>query len=191
MKVPRSAAAVLVGYVLGTLPSADVAGKLVGTNLRHAGTRNPGASNAATLLGKRWGAAVAVVDIGKGWLAGSMGRRIGPNTAYAAATAAVLGHIHPLWFGFRGGKGVATSYGAVLSVFPAYAVPDLAVAAVAVRVTKDQRRANYISSVAWTAAAVLWWRRRMPNLWGPPVTVGLPISAALTSGLIAWRFHRS
>lgn len=191
MKVPRTAAAVLFGYLLGTIPSADVAGKIMGTNLRQVGTLNPGASNAANMLGKRWGAAVAVVDIGKGWLAGSVGHRTGPNTAYAAATAAVVGHVFPVWNHFQGGKGVATSYGSVLSVFPAYAIPDIAVATVAVRLTKDQRRANYISSLAWIAAAFLWWRRRLPNLWGPPASVGLPASAAFTSGLIAWRFHKS
>ncbi len=186
----RSLAAVSAGYLLGTVPSADVAGRLVGVSVRAGGTGNPGATNAAVLLGKRWGTAVAAVDIGKGWTAGALGKRVGPTTAYAAATAAVVGHVFPVWSRFQGGKGVATSYGAVLGVFPAYALPDVAIAAGAAKLSNDPKRSNDISSALWTGAALLWWRRRWPNLWGPPATAALPLHAAVTSGLIAWRFRQ-
>lgn len=190
MPLIRSTAAVLGGYLLGTVPSADLAGKVAGISVRTAGTGNPGAINASVLLGKRWGSVVGAVDVGKGWAAGALGQRVGPGTACAAATAAVVGHVFPVWSGFEGGKGVATSYGAVLGVFPAYAVPDLGVAYAAARLTRHPRRANDLASLAWTAAAVLWWRRRLPNLWGPAPTVALPLHAAVTSGLIAWRFRQ-
>jgi len=183
-------ATVTAGYLLGSLPAADVAGRLVGMSPRSAGTGNPGALNATALLGVRWGAAVGVVDVAKGWAAAVLGARVSPNAAYASATAAVLGHVFPPWSRFHGGKGVATSYGAVLGAFPAYAVPDLAVATVAARLTGDPRRATHIASAVWTGAALLWWRRRLPNLWGPDPTVGLPVSAALISALIAWRMRR-
>jgi glycerol-3-phosphate acyltransferase PlsY len=186
----RSALAVVAGYLLGTVPSADVAGRVVGVSVRTQGTGNPGAINASVLLGKRWGTAVAGVDIGKGWVAGALGQRVSPGTAHAAAAAAVVGHVFPVWSGFRGGKGVATSYGAVLGVFPAYAVPDLLVAGAAARLTKDPRRANDICSAVWTGAALLWWARRLPNLWGPAATVALPLHAAATSALISWRFRQ-
>lgn len=178
------------GYLLGTVPSADVAGKVVGVSVRTAGTGNPGAINASVLLGKRWGTAVAGVDMAKGWAAGALGQRVGPTTAYAAATAAVVGHVFPVWSGFQGGKGVATSYGAVLGVFPLYAVPDLAVAAGAAKVLRHPRRANDVSSLLWTAAAVVAWKRQLPNLWGPRPTLALPVHAAATSALIAWRFRQ-
>ncbi len=190
MPLIRSLAAVAAGYLLGTVPSADVAGKVVGVSVRTGGTGNPGATNAAVLLGKRWGLGVAGVDIAKGWAAGALGQRVGPTTAYAAATASVVGHVFPVWSRFRGGKGVATSYGAVLGVFPAYAVPDLAVAAVAARTSNSPRLANDLSSLVWTGAALLWWRRGLPNLWGPTPTAALPVSAAVTSSLIAWRFRQ-
>lgn len=186
----RSLVAVSVGYLLGTVPAADVAGRLVGVDVRAAGTGNPGATNAAVLLGKRWGLSVAAVDVGKGWLAGALGARVSPATAHACATAAVVGHVFPVWSGFRGGKGIATSYGAVLGAFPAYAGPDLLVAATAAKALKDPRRANDVASAVWTGAAVLWWRRQWPNLWGPPTTAALPVGAALTSGLLAWRMRR-
>ncbi len=191
MTLLRSTAAVAAGYLLGTVPSADVAGRLVGRDVRAGGTGNPGAVNAAVVLGKRWGLAVAGVDIAKGWAAGAVGKRVGPTTAYAAATASVVGHVFPVWSRFQGGKGVATSYGAVLGVFPGYAAPDLAVALVAARTSNSPRLANDLSSVVWTGAALLWWKRQWPNLWGPPPTVALPVTAALTSGLIAWRFRQA
>ncbi len=186
----RSTAAVVAGYLLGSVPSADLAGKVVGVSVRTAGTGNPGATNAAVLLGKRWGTVVGAVDVGKGCLAGQLGKRVGPSTAYAAATAAVVGHVFPVWSGFQGGKGVATSYGAVLGVFPAYAVPDIGVAFAAAKVTGNPRRANDLASLMWTAAALLWWRKQLPTLWGPEPTAALPVHAAATSALIAWRFRQ-
>jgi glycerol-3-phosphate acyltransferase PlsY len=188
--VIRSATAVACGYLLGTIPSADVAGKALGVSVRTAGTGNPGATNAAVLLGKRIGLLVGAVDVGKGWAASAVGQRVGPRTACAAATASIVGHVFPVWSGFKGGKGVATSYGAVLGVFPGYAVPDIAVAAAAARTTRSPRRANDLASLAWTGAAVLWWRKRWPNLWGPPATVALPLHAAVSSALISWRFRQ-
>jgi glycerol-3-phosphate acyltransferase PlsY len=190
MQPVRSALAVAAGYLLGTIPSADVAGKIVGISVRTQGTGNPGAINASVLLGKRWGTAVAGVDIGKGWVAGALGQRVSPATAHAAAAAAVFGHVFPLWSGFKGGKGVATSYGAVLGAFPAYAIPDLLIAGTIAKAVQQPRLANDLSSVAWTAAALLWWRKQMPTLWGPAPTVALPLSAAATSGLLAWRFRQ-
>jgi len=183
------AGAVVAGYLLGTVPSADVAGRLAGTSVRSGGTGNPGAFNVALVLGRRYAAAVGAVDITKGWAAGAIGQRVGPRTACAAATAAVVGHAFPVWSGLQGGKGVATSYGAVLGVFPAYAVPDLVVAAAAARLTDSARRANDVSSAVWCGAALLWWWRRWPNLWGPEPTAALPLSAIVTSALIAWRFR--
>jgi glycerol-3-phosphate acyltransferase PlsY len=190
MTLTRSAAAVAAGYLLGTVPSADLAGRVVGVSVRTAGTGNPGAINTSVLLGKRWGTAVAGVDVAKGCTAGLLGRQVGSTTAYAAATAAVVGHVFPLWSRFQGGKGVATSFGAVLGVFPAYAVPDLLVAGAAARLTKQPRRANDISSAMWTGAALLWWAKRLPNLWGPAPTLALPLHAAATGALISWRFRQ-
>lgn len=186
----RSAFVLSAGYLLGTVPAADVAGRLVGVSVRTQGTGNPGAVNASVLLGKRWGTAVAVVDVGKGWAAGVLGQRVSPGTAHMAATAAVVGHVFPVWSGFRGGKGVATSYGAVLGAFPAYAVPDLLIAGALAKLTKRPRLANDLSSLVWTGAALLWWRKQLPNGWGPTPTVALPLSAAAMSGLLAWRFRQ-
>lgn len=185
--------AVAVGYVTGSIPSADVATRLAGrrgTDLRTAGSGNPGALNAAAVLGTRWGLAVLIADMAKGGAAGVLGRMIaGDAGAYAAATAAIAGHIAPPWTRGRGGKGVATSAGACVAVFPAYFPIDAAVAVAAVASRRDTERTIWISSTAWVAAAVLWWRRQLPNAWGPPPTIGLPLFALAGSTMIVAKFR--
>jgi acyl phosphate:glycerol-3-phosphate acyltransferase len=191
--VRSAATAAVVGYLIGTMPSADIATRLATTSvadLRTAGSGNPGALNTATVLGTRWGAAVLVADMAKGAAAGAVGRSIaGPTGAYIAATASIAGHIVPVWSGGRGGKGVATSAGACLAVFPAYFPIDAAVAATTA-VTKQNAEATVrLSSAAWVAAALLWWRRRLPNAWGPAPTAGLPLFALAGATMILAKFR--
>ncbi len=183
-------ATVAGGYLLGSLPAADGVSAIAGANIRASGTGNPGALNTAVVAGKRWASVVAGLDISKGWLASAIGAHVSPATANAAGVAAVVGHIFPIWSGGRGGKGVATSFGVVLGTFPAYAVPDLAIAAAFAKATANPVRANQLASAAWTGAATLWWWRAWPNLWGPRPTIALPLSALLTSVLLAWRMNQ-
>jgi glycerol-3-phosphate acyltransferase PlsY len=101
------------GYALGGFPSADLASRLSHrVDLREHGSGKPGAANAMRVLGRRWGLAVAVADVGKGVVAGAAGGRIaGDVGAHAACVGAVGGHCHPARAGMRGGKGVAASFG--------------------------------------------------------------------------------
>jgi acyl phosphate:glycerol-3-phosphate acyltransferase len=189
----RLVAAATLGYVAGTFPSADVATRLARNgvdDLRQAGSGNPGAANAATVLGRRWGLAVLLADTAKGGVAGVIGRSLaGPSGAYLGATAAIAGHIVPVWSGGRGGKGVATSAGACLAVFPAYFPLDAAVAVSGAAASRNAERAVQVSSAAWVLASVIWWRRRLPNAWGPPPTAGLPLFAAASSAMIVAKFR--
>ncbi len=157
-------------------------------DLRHEGSGNPGALNAAGVLGWRWGLAVLGADVGKGAVAGIFGRVIGgDHGGYAAATTAIAGHILPPWSRFRGGKGVATSAGACLAVFPAYFPVDACVAAMSSITSRDTTTTIRWSCAAWTAAALLWWRRALPNAWGPAPGPALPAFAAASSLLILAR----
>lgn len=188
----RVAAAAGVGYLAGTFPSADLASRLAarGTDLRAEGSGNPGALNAAAVLGRRWGLAVLAADMAKGTLAGAAGRAVAGETgAYAAATGAIAGHIAPVWSGFRGGKGVATSAGACLAVFPAYFPIDALVAATSAAASQRTERSIQVSCAVWTASAVLWWRRGLPNAWGPAPGPGLPLFAAASSAMILAKFR--
>lgn len=191
--IARVVAAGALGYLAGTLPSADLATRLAGsgiTDIRTAGSGNPGALNAATVLGRRWGFAVLTADMAKGAVAGIAGRALaGPAGAYAGATAAIAGHIAPVWSGRTGGKGVATSAGACLAVFPAYFPIDAAVAVLGATRTRNAERATRWSCTAWVAASVVWWRRRWPTAWGPAPTAGLPAFATIGSAMILAKFR--
>ena len=188
-------AAGLAGYLVGTFPTAALVTRLATrgqVDIRSVGSGNPGGLNAMHAVGKRWGIAVIVVDIVKGVVAGLLGWLIGDDAgAYAGATASIAGHILPVWSRFRGGKGVATSGGAVLVVFPAYFPIDVAVAATGALSTRNAERAVWWSAPVWIGAALLWWLADLPNLWGPEPSVGLPISAAVGAGVILWKFQAS
>jgi glycerol-3-phosphate acyltransferase PlsY len=194
-RLGRLSAAAATGYALGTIPSADVAARIAtegATDLRLTGTGNPGAANAMAVLGKKWGLAVMAADIAKGAAAATIGRGIAkgdPNGAHLAGTAAVIGHCLPVWNGFRGGKGVATGVGQCLATFPASVPVNLAVAVGARR--PQARATTVVGLAAWVAAALVWHRKKLPNLWGPPPTAALPAAAAASSAVILWRFFRA
>jgi glycerol-3-phosphate acyltransferase PlsY len=187
-------AAAVVGYVAGLLPSASLAARLASggqVDLRTAGTGNPGGANAAVVLGRQWGYAVMAADIAKGFVACRVARRFtGETGQHVAGVAAVVGHCYPATHGFRGGKGVATSVGQCLATLPAYVPIDLGIAAAVAAGPWRQRAfpATMAASGTWIAATVLWWRRRLPNAWGGPVTGVHPIAAAASSAIIAVRF---
>jgi len=190
--VARLGAVFGLGYLAGTFPSADLATRLAarGTDLRAEGSGNPGALNAAAVLGRRWGLAVLAADMAKGTIGGLVGRAVaGDAGAYAAATGSIAGHIAPVWNGFRGGKGVATSAGACLAVFPVYFPIDAAVAATSAAASQQAERSIQVSCAVWTTAAVVWWRRGLPNAWGPETGPGLPLFAAASSAMILAKFR--
>ena len=202
-------AAGVLGYLVGSFPTADLVSRYAtrgsgdaGVDLRAAGSGNPGAVNAATVLGRKWGLLVFAGDMVKGVAACLLGRATGgDNGAYLAGTTVVAGHCYPAWSGFRGGKGVATSFATTLVCFPAYAPFDLAVFATTFFLSKGRaslataapdtkppaRTGALVASGLFSAAATYRWLRRKGNLWGPRSTVGLPLYALATSGLIAFR----
>ncbi len=188
----RLIAAATTGYALGTIPSADVAARLAtrgGTDLRDAGSGNPGAANAMAVLGKGWGYGVLVTDVAKGAAACAAGGRLaGGLGAHIGGTAAVVGHCLPVWNGFRGGKGVAASAGQCLATFPAYFPIDLGVAWAIARWRRQAMVATAAASITWVGAGVVWWRRGWPNLWGPRPSAALPLAAAASSTVILSRF---
>ena len=105
---------IALAYLMGAFPTAFLLGRrLKGVDIRHHGSRNPGALNAYRQLGRKAGLLVLVVDTGKGALAIFLGQRLGaPDTAlYLAAVAATVGHNFSPVLRFRGGKGAATVLG--------------------------------------------------------------------------------
>lgn len=193
--VSRLTSAVVAGYLLGTFPTADLVARRASRgriDLRRSGSGNPGSANALNVLGAKAGVQVLVVDIGKGAAACAIGGSVaGPVGAHLAGTSAVVGHCYPVWSGFRGGKGVATSVGQCLATFPAYFPIDAAVAIVTAANPRWRRRAfaaTVASSACWIVGGLVWWARGLRNLWGPTPSVFLPVAAAASSAVIVGRF---
>jgi acyl phosphate:glycerol-3-phosphate acyltransferase len=111
---------IAVAYLLGSIPfGLLVVNALGGGDIRATGSGNIGAANVARNAGALAGVLTLILDAGKGYLAVWLAsRQTGGNARWmiAAAVAAVVGHIFPLWLGFRGGKGVATGLGVMLPV---------------------------------------------------------------------------
>ena len=109
------------GYLLGSIPFGVVIARVASdVDLRRVGSGNIGATNVLRAVGKGAAALTLLGDIGKGALAVGLARWTGASAALVAAVglAAVLGHLFPVWAGFRGGKGVATTLGVILGAMP-------------------------------------------------------------------------
>jgi glycerol-3-phosphate acyltransferase PlsY len=117
----------LLAYLIGAIPFSVIAGKVLkGIDVREYGSGNAGATNTFRVLGKKAGIPVLLLDVFKGFLAVDLvwftsyvpSTEIYINLQLAFGIAAVLGHVFPVYAGFRGGKGVATLLGFMIGVFP-------------------------------------------------------------------------
>lgn len=109
------------GYLAGSLPTAYlVAKKFRNVDIRSFGSGNVGATNLGRLMGKRWAVFASVVDMLKGGVPVTVVNLVGYDDSLVSlvAIAAVLGHNYPVWLNFKGGKGVATTYGTMFFVCP-------------------------------------------------------------------------
>ena len=121
-----------IGYFFGSFPAGYFAGRIAGIDVRSAGSGNIGATNVLRMLGKQWGYPVFAIDALKGFAAVRLALYLvrfwpsaQPNAEYFAILTAIMsvaGHVFPVWLGFKGGKGVATSAGALCGLMP-WAVP--------------------------------------------------------------------
>lgn len=156
------AAVAVVGYLLGTFPSAIIVAKANGIDITAQGSGNPGASNVARTLGWKKGMVVYALDALKGVLAVIVGRLVaGDAGGYWCAATAIVGHVFPATRGLRGGKGVATGSGAMLILQP---IVSAVLFVVWITVSKTTKKAS-IASIT--------------------VTIGLPIGMAI-AGTPAW-----
>jgi glycerol-3-phosphate acyltransferase PlsY len=127
----------LIAYLLGAILGALILGVLIGVDIRTQGSGNAGGTNALRTQGKWFALGVMLIDVGKGWCAVAWlpllawptpSVDLDPQWLRAACALAVtLGHIYPVWFEFRGGKGVATVLGVVIGLSPVYVLPVLGI----------------------------------------------------------------
>ncbi len=110
----------LAAYLLGSFPSGVVVGRLWrGVDIRGQGSGNPGTANVLRVLGPLPAVLVFVLDCGKGFAAAVLPARLcGPDCGWLGGLMAVVGHVYPVYVGFRGGKGLATGGGAIAVLAP-------------------------------------------------------------------------
>ncbi len=119
---------ILLAYLSGSIPSAVWAGKIFhGTDVREHGSGNAGATNVIRVLGWKTGVPVLMFDMAKGWTAtmlpvffdlAAKDSALLVNIQIVTGLVAIIGHIFPVFAGFRGGKGVATMFGVLLAIYP-------------------------------------------------------------------------
>ena len=178
---------VAVSYLLGSIVGGLVVGRLRGgVDIRRLGSGNAGGTNALRTQGKAFALWVMMIDIGKGWLAT---RVIAPFhatepfgwVAVACGIAAIVGHVYPLWYGFRGGRRVATLVGAALGLDVWLLIPMLLTWLMVVMLFGFVGLGSMLGALALAAAGALGsWEPRLPL-----ITFGV-----LTAVLIAFT-HRS
>jgi len=109
-------AAAAIAYLIGAIPFGLILARLAGKgDIRRIGSGNIGATNVLRTGNKTLALLTLILDSGKGALCVAAGARLGPDMAAFAGAGAVLGHVFPIWLGFRGGKGVATALGTLLA----------------------------------------------------------------------------
>jgi glycerol-3-phosphate acyltransferase PlsY len=184
----------LIGYLFGSFPAGYFAGRLAGVDVRTVGSGNIGATNVLRVLGKKWGYPVFAIDALKGFAAVRAAfslvrywdgaKPYGEYLAILAAMMAVAGHTFPVWLGFKGGKGVATSAGALIGLMP-LAVPLVFLVWVVVFETT-----RYVSLASIIAAISLPIVAGLLAHWKFVDTAALIYFSLLITLLVLWR-HRS
>ncbi|MGA2916869.1 MAG: glycerol-3-phosphate 1-O-acyltransferase PlsY [Sedimentisphaerales bacterium] len=169
---------VFISYLIGSISFAMLIAKAQGIDLRKVGSGNLGATNLARACGKKWAYICFLFDVLKGFVpsfAAGFFIRSDLLTAstlalwLAVGVAAILGHIFPFYLKFKGGKGVATSFGVVLGIWPYYTIPGL------------------IVFVLWAATVLIW---RYISLGSVIAAAVFPfIMIVLTAGFKDWYFN--
>jgi len=158
--------ALLLGYLLGALPSAALAARLKGKRIFEVGSSNMGAMNTARNLGWGLGALVLLLDLGKGALATALGLQLGGGDllpALAGGLGAVLGHLWSVYVGFRGGKGLATTLGVALPLYPLGGLYALLLLLALTALLRDVTRGVLLTALLYPGAVYLSLLQHAPT----------------------------
>jgi acyl phosphate:glycerol-3-phosphate acyltransferase len=188
-------AAVMIGsYLLGSIPFGYLAGRIAGIDIRKCGSGNVGATNVTRMLGKSYGYPVFAGDFLKGFGAVRMAFLVGTRGhsewnspeifGILAAIASVIGHSFPVWLRFKGGKGVATSAGALFGLAPVAAIAGAAIWILTFWLTR------YVSVASITATAALPFIVLATTWLSGTAGKSLFYSSVCLAAVVIWR-HRS
>ena len=147
-----------LGYIIGNIKFAVIFSYLLHRDdVRHHGSGNAGRTNMLRVYGKKDGIITFAGDLLKGVAGVLIGRLLGgENCAYMGAVGVILGHCYPVFFGFHGGKGVASSLGAVFALNPLYGGIVSIVAAIVAIATKTISAASLSGTAAYLIIALIW-----------------------------------
>jgi glycerol-3-phosphate acyltransferase PlsY len=164
----------IVAYLLGSIPTSVWIGKAIfGIDLRERGSKNAGATNAMRIFGWKVGITVLFIDMLKGWGAVNL---IHLTNYYIPQTgdyiefqlllgiAAIIGHIFPVYVGFRGGKGVATLFGLVLAINPEPTLLCTGIFIVTLLITKYVSLSSMIAGFAFPVMVIFVFKTATPSL---------------------------
>ena len=168
-------------YLLGSIPFGYLLVRFFRKeDIRTTGSGNIGATNVARSGAKGLGVLTLLLDLGKGLLAVLIARHFAPgipkspsDLAVGAAVAAVLGHVFPVWLGFKGGKGVATALGVFLALLPGVALAAVLVFGAVVALTRIVSLASLVAAAALPIFAILLSPDRSPIYLGGMVFIAL------------------
>nr|WP_156953024.1 glycerol-3-phosphate 1-O-acyltransferase PlsY [Deinococcus frigens] len=163
--------AVLVSYLIGSVPAASWLARSRGVDIRRVGSGNSGATNVMRALGKGPALLVAAFDILKGALAVWLARALGlpPEWVGLCGVAAVIGHNFSPFLGFKGGKGVATSFGTIAALDPGVGVAAFVMGVATMSLTRHVSAGSLLGGLAAAIVVVALGR----PLWLMAVVLGL------------------
>lgn len=166
--------ALLAAYLLGSVPSAVWIGKIFyGIDVREYGSGNAGATNTFRVLGTKAGIPVLIIDVLKGYLAVQLATIIGNylpgtqqfvNFKLTLGVAALLGHIFPIYVGFRGGKGVATLLGILSGVHPPAALVCAGVFGITFLLTRYVSLSSMMAAIVFPVVIMYRFNETIPSL---------------------------
>ena len=184
--------AAIPAYFLGSIPTAVWIGKAkYGVDVRELGSKNAGATNTFRVLGKKAGKVVLMIDVLKGMMAVMLPFFILPyhfeapeltHVQLVATFLAVLGHVFPIFAGFRGGKGVATSLGVIIGLQPLAALICLGVFLIVFMISNYVSLGSICASVCF--ALVLWFGFEIK-------TIALPIFGTLLAAIVIFAHRKN
>jgi glycerol-3-phosphate acyltransferase PlsY len=160
---------ILASYLLGSIMFSVIMGKLVaGIDIRNHGSGNAGATNTLRIMGKGPAIVVFLLDIGKGVLAVCLAKWLVPDhygIAVICGIAVILGHNWPIWFNFRGGKGIATTIGMLISLafFPTLFAGLIAI--ITILITRYVSLGSLLLTT-FLPVFIYWMDYPMELLWG-------------------------
>jgi len=200
------AALPVAAYLVGSFPTAHLLARSRGVDLGAVGSKNYGATNLGRTLGRSWGILCFAVDalkgalpvLAAGWLLGALGAPAGgisTATAWcwlATALAAILGHTLSPWIGFKGGKGVATGFGALAAMWPVLTLPaGLAILlwAAILAVSRIMSLASMVAAIS-IPCSVLVAALAANGLAGVRAAVPFLVATGVIAAFVVWK-HRA